>query len=353
MSIVVTANNAQKRMLLQRNTTRYRNPGEMFGELFPPFIIDKRSLSKSKSEAESDPSGTKDESATTSSGKETNKGKDASPTIATKEPASGAAPEAGAQSGASNTTSPTVDEKKSVSPDADKKKDGNAFSNLMAQARRRSVQGVQAVTVAAAKQKSRSKEVSVAGVAVTKQNSKGRADPLLNMQMKNHRVSWGYKAVTDATFWKVHRESFLVCMQDAGRRVRELHLDALSRVALFGRFAPETLMKIAEIVEVKRYQPKETIMVKKHPNLYFSVLLSGTTEHATGEPQHSRVGDYWGESCLMSSAWRRSNNTIIAGATEGCTILRIERSNFVRTVGPIGEILSNKRGPTSTTHTNK
>jgi CRP/FNR family transcriptional regulator, cyclic AMP receptor protein len=121
----------------------------------------------------------------------------------------------------------------------------------------------------------------------------------------------------------------VVIKRDWNRPTIKDWVDVLATVPLFERVGRRRLRKVAELAEVREFEPRSVVLQAGDPQDGFYVVLSGDAK-IVGRP-HSRArtlhaGDYFGEMALLDGE-PRSATVVAVGELQ---TMRIPRRSFLK-----------------------
>ncbi|XP_069598924.1 cGMP-dependent protein kinase 2 [Ranitomeya imitator] len=151
------------------------------------------------------------------------------------------------------------------------------------------------------------------------------------------------KALTNVRTWALDREVFQNIMRKTAQTRHEEYQNFLRSVFLLKKLPEDKLVKIADCLELERYENGEYIIREGEEGSTFFIIAKGqvkVTQSTEGfnEPQLIKTlqkGEYFGEKALISDDVRSAN--IIADDNE-VECLAMDRETFNQTVGTYEEL---------------
>jgi cAMP-dependent protein kinase regulator len=149
------------------------------------------------------------------------------------------------------------------------------------------------------------------------------------------------RAVGDVTLWTLDRHAFKVIIAGAALRKREKFMSFLQRVPILQSLNEYELMTLADSMTEEKFDSGMIICREGDPGDEFYIVSDGTAEcYQRSEGGEKLVailspGQYFGEIALMTSKPRQT--TVKSQGT--LKLLIMDRSTFVRVLGPIHDIL--------------
>ncbi|KAM8940242.1 cGMP-dependent protein kinase 2 isoform 2-T2 [Pelodytes ibericus] len=150
------------------------------------------------------------------------------------------------------------------------------------------------------------------------------------------------KAISNVRTWALDREVFQNIMRKTAQTRHEEHRNFLRSVSLLRNLPEDTLMKIADCLELEYYEKGDYIIREGEEGSTFYIIAKGkvkVTQSTEGYQEAQLIktlekGDYFGEKALISDDVRSAN--IIADDNVEC--LTMDREMFNQTVGTYEEL---------------
>ncbi|XP_056424916.1 cGMP-dependent protein kinase 2 isoform X3 [Hyla sarda] len=151
------------------------------------------------------------------------------------------------------------------------------------------------------------------------------------------------KAMTNVRTWALDREAFQNIMRKTAQTRHEEYQNFLKSVFLLKKLPEDKLMKIADCLELERYEKGDYIIREGEEGSTFFIIAKGKVKvtqstESSAEPQLIKTlekGEYFGEKALISDDVRSAN--IIADDNE-VECLVMDRETFNQTVGTYDEL---------------
>lgn len=141
------------------------------------------------------------------------------------------------------------------------------------------------------------------------------------------------RSQTDCKLWRLDSQTFTSIVRESSKRRRQKYSDFLRNVELLENATPYELSQIADALSPKEFAAGETIVSEGEPGDSFFIIERGSADAYKREDHvfnYSKPGDYFGELSLLHDEPRAA--TVRAGS-DGCRVLVLERSAFVRLIG--------------------
>ncbi len=121
----------------------------------------------------------------------------------------------------------------------------------------------------------------------------------------------------------------IVAKRDWNRPTIKDWVDVLATVPLFERVGRRRLRKVAELAEVREFEPRSVVLQAGDPPDGFYVVLSGDAKvvgRPRSRPRTLHTGDYFGEMALLDGE-PRSATVVSVGELQ---TMRLPRRSFVK-----------------------
>uniref|UniRef100_A0A7S3HVW2 Cyclic nucleotide-binding domain-containing protein n=1 Tax=Favella ehrenbergii TaxID=182087 RepID=A0A7S3HVW2_9SPIT len=149
-------------------------------------------------------------------------------------------------------------------------------------------------------------------------------------------------ATSDSTLMKLDRGTFNHIVKDSAQRKREKYDNFLQSVAILESMDPYERSKLGDAVHEERYPEGEYVIKQGTAGETFYMVLEGTLKALRRGPDGIETevmqyepGKYFGERALLTNDLRAAS---IMTTSDVC-VLSLERSTFMRLLGPLDDIL--------------
>jgi cAMP-dependent protein kinase regulator len=142
----------------------------------------------------------------------------------------------------------------------------------------------------------------------------------------------------DSTLWSIDRETFNNCVVVASRKRREKVREFLDSVDILRTLTAECRSKLAEIMQLRCYEPGESIIRQGDEGKEFYIIEEGS---AYADKDGARVkeyvaGEYFGELALVH---RQKRVASVIANTSPTACLSLDADSFQRLLGNLTDIM--------------